>query len=352
MNRLNTPSWFRLANYSAQESLDLPGWLLQFGLRRDLRAFLNSAPNTRSASAGLAAELLDWIHADPIVTKARLHQHFGSPLLRVLLPSVAVLFEDQPRNRMGVHATTVDELFRFGFDVHPELHRHAKAFFDLAADGITSERDSKDFYEELDNRLLLLREAPDLLDEPKSKSGEAYLPRFGHPVYCSALAIQKNLLFTIDAALPDNLLIAQFKNALRRARTYVEEANTFPERLPSDSPAKWISRQLLAYIDLTGLHPEGCANPLTRAELTELIWPADHAGTAQDRGWGEQEVKDTVDSLATEMLAHHSESFWVLQATVAGMLAEESLDLTSPPSLKSSLERPQTRRNRGKKNRR
>ncbi len=300
----------------------------------------------------MAGELLDWIRDDPIVTKARLLQHFGSSLLRVLFPSVSVLFADQPRNRMGVHATTIEELFRFGFDIHPDLHRHAKAFFDLAAEGITSERDSSEFYEELDNRLLLLREAPDLLDEPKSKSGEAYLPRFGHPVYCSALAIQKNLLFTIDAALPDNLLIAQFKNALKRARAYVEEANTFPERFPSDSPAKWISRQLLAYIDLTRLHPESYANPLTRAEITELIWPADHAGLAQDRGWGEQEVKDTVDSLATEMLASIAKASGFFRQLSPECLLRESFDLTPPPSLKSSLERPQTRRNRGKKNRR
>jgi hypothetical protein len=167
-------------------------------------------------------------------------------------------------------------------------------------------------------------------------------------LYCSSRVIQRNLLFTVDITLPDKLLLAHFRDSVQRARTYLSKAAEPSTHLPTDPMSTWIKRQQLPFIDLSfEKHiAGGCA--LSRADVTELIWPSAQPGKRQDEKWDSQSLKDTTESLAEEMMADYSEPFWTLQAKVAALLAEPSLDLPASDNLRAALQKPVTRRNRGK----
>jgi hypothetical protein len=67
--KVNSPPWYKLENYSRQATLDLPGWLLQLGIRRDLRTLIHSETNGSSEKLknGVALELIGHIHRDPFL---------------------------------------------------------------------------------------------------------------------------------------------------------------------------------------------------------------------------------------------------------------------------------------------
>ena len=59
------------------------------------------------------------IRENPIIDLQRLVQHFPEPM--PYFPSLVVLLEQQPRNYMAVHPTTVGELYQAELMLHPDL---------------------------------------------------------------------------------------------------------------------------------------------------------------------------------------------------------------------------------------
>jgi hypothetical protein len=265
----------------------------------------------------------------------------------MLFPSLAPLYRPQPRNYMAVHPTTVGELFRTQLDLHPTVRQQTGKLFGQMQEGIQEESGTREYFEELDNRILMRMFAPMLEDERGAERVE-YDLRMAHPLYCSSEVIQANLLFSVNISLPDKLLLTQFRDSMQRARTYVSRAVRPSTHLPTYPTSTWIKRQLLPFIDLSfDKHlAGGCA--LSRAEITELIWPSALPNERQDEKWDSQSLKDTTESLVEELMADYSEPFWTLQAKVAALLAEPSLDLPASEHLNSALQKPVTRRSRGK----
>ena len=158
------PTWFSLNKYRAQKDLDLAGWLLQIGIRRDLLIYLTQEEGEEegptSKEGGLAEEILEWIYDDPILAKDRLASRFTRSQGRILFPNFTVLFDTQPRNHMGVHATTVEELHRFPLDIDHKVQNQTTTFFDQVLRSISDEPDSGISLEDIDHRLLEYKEIP------------------------------------------------------------------------------------------------------------------------------------------------------------------------------------------------
>jgi hypothetical protein len=344
------PAWFDLEKYEKQKALDLPGWLLQFGFRRDLQTYI--AHHDEKAAEltidELVREMLRLIHHDPILSLEDIVKRFGSSLTRAVFPGLAALIDPQPRNRMGVHPTTVEELYKAQANLFSEIRDHTDGLFNQLQRGIEDQRGSLEFSVELDNRLHLRKLALTQEEETGVGPKSPYDSLLRHPLYCSTGTISQETLFTANLSLPDKILVEQFQNSLKRARSYVSKADSFSARLPKSFSKVWIDRQLLAFIDLYIEKQLPGGLQMSRSEIGKLISPPfqDSSDGGEGKDWEEQAVKDTVEPLAEEMLADHSDTFWMLEAAAAAHLAKKSLDRQPPESMVAALQKPVTRRSR------
>jgi hypothetical protein len=347
-NSVTAPSWFKLEKYDKQESLDLPGWLLQFGVRRDLLMLLEGrhtdVPDGREKK--ICAEILGWIRQDPILQWDRVLAKFGPLAVQMILPSLAPLHSWQPRNDMAVHPTTTEELYRSQIALDPQFRARTEKFYEQMRRNIDHPESSSDYCAELDHRIKIRKAVPMLEEGQEDEEKLPYDPLIGHPLYCNSLAMRTNFLFTVNIALPDKLLEVQLRDAIQRVRTYFSNISDISTRLPAEPTADWIDEQLLAYLDLRfeRYMPDGVR--LTQQETANLLWSPDRSGKGSIKCWGAEHLNSITASLATEMMAEYSEAFWTLQASAAAVLAKPSLDLNPPDSLSPGYAKPTTRRNR------
>lgn len=345
------PEWFDLPKYEPQKTLDLAGWLLQVAIRRDLRSRLEAEQQLASKDEpGFNDEVLGWIHDNPILTMDLFVARFGRGLSRVMFPSTAVLLDAQPRNHMGVHSTTVEELYRFELGLRPNVRKPATAFFERIRREIAPKEGSEEYAAEVDNRVLYRKQNPDLapyvFGEDQAWVAAAFLTEMDHPIQHFTDVVQRNFLMTVDLSLHDALLHKQLQDALDRVRAYLPNDSKLSTRNLSDPTGDWPARQLLAYMDLWLWRMQKGGRELSDSEVVELLWPGDKKDSARKKRWGVQTIRDTVRPIAEEIFAEHSEMFWNLEARVAGELAIPSLDLPRPDNLISALRKPQTRRDK------
>jgi hypothetical protein len=344
------PTWFKLENYDRQSALDLPGWLLQLGVRRDLLAFIKGQidDSAKTLEAGLATKIISWIHNDPILQWDKFLSEFDS-CIPMIFPSLAPLYSSQPRNEMAVHPTTVEEWYRFEMSLHPEMRQHATKFYTQMQRNIEYPQGTQEYFEELDNRIKVRKTAPSLEESDSAEEPVPYASMMDHPIYCSSEDIHPSFFFTVNVSLPDKLLEAQFKDMVQRVRAYLASVASFPTHLPKEPAQDWADEQLLAYLDLSLEKYLRDGIYLSQADIASLIWPPDRPGNkGSDKGWDEEHLKSTTASIAIEMMDYCSDPFWTLQATVAAMLASPSLDLQPPDSLRATIRPPKTRRSRWK----
>jgi hypothetical protein len=292
-----------LEKYDKQTSLDPAGWLLQLGLRRDLMTKIKAQISDSSQTAdedGIHAEIIEWIHHDPILEWDKLLANFG-PLVQMMFPSLAPLHSLHPRNDMGVHPATVEESYRSQVSLDPDLRSHVTKFYEQMRKGIEEDDKSPAYFEELDIRVKMRRTGIDsLLEESHSTEEKVpYHPMMSHPLYCSSEHASQNFLFTVNVALPDKLLEAQFLDAVRRVRQYFSTALDVSTRLAINPAEVWIDEQLLAYFDLSIEKHLAHGVPLSRPEIADLIWPSDGSGKGSLKNWDSRHITDTTDSLLT-----------------------------------------------------
>jgi hypothetical protein len=343
------PSWFKLEKYDKQASLDLRGWLLQFGVRRQLWWFVRTGGGNLSETATreIYTKLIEWIHDDPILQWDRLEEEFHSAI-QVAFPCLAPLHSPEPRNDMAVHPTTAAELYRYQMTLAPDLRAYATRFYEQMQKGIESPENSPEYFEELDNRIKIRKLVP-LLEETDVDERIPYEPALSNPLYCSSSPIFQSLLFTANVHLPDKLLEAQFMDSVRRVRAYLPKVSNISTRLPSNPAESWAQEQLLAYFDLSlEKHLPHGVN-LSRSRTAELIFPPTRPGKASDSGWGLEHLVETTEPLLGEMMDGYSEPFWTLQASVAAILAKPELDVHPPDTLKAEILKTETRKSKRRK---
>jgi hypothetical protein len=213
---------------------------------------------------------------------------------------------------------------------------------------VEAEEDSPSFFNELDVRLKFRKCDPSLEADHHAEEKVPYDPMMSQPLYCSSERTERNILFTVDVSLPDKLLVAQFRDSVQRARNYFSKAVDMSTHLPTNQPVNWTNEQLLAYFDLSleEYLPHGV--PLSQSKIAELIWP-NRPGKATDKNWDVDHLTSTTSPLVEEMMAEYSAAFWVLQASVAAILAKPSLDAEPSATITPCFQRPKTRRNRWRK---
>jgi hypothetical protein len=373
--RVVGPTWFKLEKYDKQKLLDQPGWLLQFGFRRDLLARIDDLV-TRGMPLDdeVLIRMITCLRREPILQLETLNQQFSRAGVRAAFPSLHLLTDPQPRNYMGVHPTTIEELYRAQAHIFPEVREPSDKLFNYLQGVIEFKPGTGDFVEELDERLHMRKLAFLQEEETIREGGDIHFDSLlGDPVYRLSGALHQHSLFSVNLSLPDKLLIKQFLNSLDRARKYIAKAHTFSDRLRKNRPTDWIQRNLLAFIDLSiekrlpgGLSlsksevgklivifadpdESGNVKPYSKRKRAQSqIQHGNESGKKGAKPGEEQVIVDTVEPMAIEMMSDHSELFWALQAQVAEQLAKPNLDPAPPETLSSALLKPVTRRQRWK----
>jgi hypothetical protein len=345
-NSAPRPSWFDLKKYRPQRELDLLGWLVQIGLRRDLLLYLGQG--IKPIGENIISLMTDLIHGDPILDLNKLSSALGLDYSKIS-PSIGLLYSDNPQNSMAVHPTTLLELYRHRFALKPAVRKHVDGFYSEIMKSVDSPEGTADFLDELDDEVEIRRHSLTDVMRGGDEPAFPYLPEMGLPLYASYPYFFSWLFFSVDISLPDKLLIDHFQKSLQVAREYLSKVIDPPLQFDPDPASEWANEQLLAYLDLTFQKnlPDGMN--LSKANIAELLWAEDIGSKGCDEFWGDAHITDTTEGIAKELLDQNSDRFKTLIAMEAGRIASAAPKLEPSDTLFAKYPPTKTRRNRWRK---
>jgi hypothetical protein len=285
------PEWFNLKNYVDAESLSTAGWYEQFIVRRDLLSLIGSdrwhlwkiwKTNTPWTPQGNLTNALALIRTKPIldVTKNELLKayFYGGALQE--------LTNQHPRYSLGVHLSTVRNLYTAENAIEPEKREYARAFF-------ASHFDS-DWTKPLTHKHV------DWIDEP---------------INAISISDSFKVIASVNMLLPDNVLIEQFKNMLQEQRDATKATGLSIQNYRKPDFTNWINFGLLPYLDLQIWEREENVSIPNRVMADAIFLPGEG---------GEEVVRKTTEKLAKELLSLRN--LETMAALAAYEITERNID--------------------------
>ena len=258
------PDWFKLEKYEAAKTLDAAGWYEQLSIRNCLKSLLSYNLRDNLPISQQDLEALEGLRATPIID---VNDNF---LIRVLCCGGELweLKTGNPRYSLGVHMTTVREHYLTENNIEDEKRTYARNFFSQIFGG--------DLFKK--PYLPLKYPCKDWIDEPIDNIRSS--PDF-------------HVHINIDMGLPDNVLIAQFKQLIVGLRSPLQQAGiSIDNKLRSDFEG-WAKFGILPYLDLNAwAEIEGVK--ISNRVMADAIFPAGEGG--------EEVVRKTTQKIADEIL--------------------------------------------------
>ncbi len=340
------PSWFDLKKYERQRELDLYGWLVQIGLRRDLLLYLGRG--IKPTGENIISLMTELIHVDPILDLNKLSSALDLDYSKIS-PSIGLLHSDTPQNSMAVHPTTLLEFYRQRFALNPLVRKYVDVFYSQIMKSVDIPEGTSDFLDALNDEVEIRRHSYEKIMREGGERALPYTQEMGWPLYASSPHMFSWLFFSVDISLPDTLLVAHFEKSLQTAREYLARAIDPPLQFDQNPTSDWAEEQLLAYLDLTFQKnlPDGMN--LSKANIAKLLWAEDIGSKGCDEFWGEAHITDTTEGIAKELLDQNSDRFKTLIAMEAARLASVAPELEPPDTLFAKYPPSKTRRSRGRK---
>ncbi len=285
------PKWFSLEKYETAKSLDAAGWYDQLSTRRDMITLIGSPrwngwkPNDLPKIAKHLIKVLEVIRAMPIFNIADntiLATYFFGGAIRDLKSK-------DLRYSLGVHFTTVRNLYLTENNIEEDKRAYARGFFEriFSNDFMGHEKPST-----------LKYKYEDWIDEPVD-------------------GIVKNINFdinvTVNMLLPDKVLIEQFKQLLQRNRNQLKRVGCVIENTEKPNFSAWCEHGVLPYLDLQMWQRE-TGMKIPNRVMADAIFPPGEGG--------EEKIRKTTKELAVNLLArNHLET---LAALAVQEIAEQN----------------------------
>lgn len=339
------PAWFDLIKYEQQAQLDLRGWLIQLGLRRDIQLFIRRGVEfTHDSFMSIIASM---IHENPILDLDQIASRIGVDYAKIS-PSLSPIFGGHTLEFMAVHPTTLDELCRHKYGLQLPIRKYVDQFYAQIAQQVEVPEGTLEFSETLNDEVERRRCVYMKVIAGKEGQGIPFKPCMQLPLFCSYQFIYSQIFFSVDISLPDKLLEAHFKRSLQMARDYLSRMVDPPKQLSTNMTASWSDEQLLAYLDLALEEhiPDGLR--LSKTNIANLLWPPLDHGKGSEKGWGVEHLQETTESTAMELMDLNSDIFRELVSTVAESLVSALPKTDSPESLFAKQKISRTRKNRSR----
>jgi hypothetical protein len=258
------PDWYKLDKYEAAKSLDAAGWYEQLSIRKCLKSLLSSNLRDNLPISQQDLKAIEGLRTTPIID---VNNNF---LIKVLCCGGELweLKSGNPRYSLGVHMTSVREHYQTEKKIEIEKRTYARNFFAQT----WGENFLEDTYE------TVKYPHKDWIDEPIDFNlNESSL----------------NIHLTVDASLPDKVLIEQFKLFLSEMRSPLKQAGiSIDNKLRPDFEG-WAKFGILPYLDLnTWAELEGLT--ISNRVMADAIFPAGEGG--------EEVVRKTTKKIADEIL--------------------------------------------------
>jgi hypothetical protein len=346
------PSWFDLGKYRELRHMDIADWFLQFAVRaaasdsasswrldtseykehnmswdfdpRQKRRMVDLPKNDSSATV-----LLTQIEQSPILTSARLAE-LDRPTCGMLIKYFELIDPLSPLSSMGVHPSTVEEVYLNEQSLRANQREIARTFFNEGYDVIDGwqEEDQPNLVAGQRIVRFLNRKArhvqgpmPGLADLFLGRTGGSpYTPWLSAPIRGHQVApypLQSTLL-TIDMRLPDSLLLKQFSACLDALRSGFGVPP--PKRLNRTQFSHWIRQGILPYLDLK------LWSCLEEAEISNRVI----ADSIFRSPGSEENVRKTTAPLAKQLTSTSSPLFLQLKAQAAQALAVKTGNSSTP----------------------
>jgi hypothetical protein len=276
------PSWFDLKKYSQAAALDAAGWYEQLSVRKRLLEMLAWREENKEPLNDRDLETLTSIRTMPIVDVT------ASFDMRVRFYDGVMheLQTEEPRYSLGVRLSTVRDFFLVERRIESEKRKYAHQFF--------SQLDDSDWLNGSDEVRLPFT---DWIDGP--------IDAISKPP-ASTMNVR------VDLALPDKVLVEQFKALLQSLRKAHYEAGSDFATNRRQNFADWVSFGVLPFIDLTTWERE-TGSKIPNRVMADAIFSLGEGG--------EDVVRKTTSKIAKELMTDGSLKFL---AAVAGQQISEA----------------------------
>ena len=258
------PYWFELKKYDKAGILDAAGWYEQLSIRNDLYNILIRKSLDGFIISKQDLKVLEELREDPIVDVN------NSELMKVLFcgGELLELKTGNPLYTLGVHMTSVREHYLTENNIQDEKRTYARNFFNQMFDG-------------------------NLFKEPYEHLKYPCQDWIDQPIDNIRSSLDFNVHINIDMGLPDNVLIAQFKQLLMGIRSSLKEAGIYIDNKLRPDFVGWAKFGILPYLDLNAwAEIEGVKIP--NRVMADAIFPVGEGG--------EEVVRKTTQKIAYEIL--------------------------------------------------
>ena len=286
------PQWFDLKKYAGAETLDTTGWYEQLAIRRDLKLLIGSprwlswqGDTTPPPSARQTLEVLALLRATPILDISQ------SELLKYYFPNAAVrrVKELDQRYAIGIHLTTVRDLYRTEARIERDKKSYAREYFDQEFGKPKSDKNSS-----------VASKAEDWLDDPVDRITNK---------------VDFELNFRANILLPNKILIEQFTQLLNELRSPGQQDGLAIANTKAPAFNDWINFGLLPFLDLQ-IWQQETGNKIPNRVLADAIFTAGEGG--------EEVVRKTTSKLAKEVITFRH--LLILASLASNEIAERKAD--------------------------
>lgn len=278
------PSWFDLTKYSGAASLDAAGWYEQLTVRKWQMEIMNWRDEGQKPRFKSELELFDFVREMPIVDVT------ANLAMKVWFYDEAMHEHrtGKPNYSLGVRLSTVRDFYLTEGHIEPEKREYAHGFFAQIFD---------EQAKWLDGTNKLQFPCTDWIDAPvdaiSNKSGYA-------------------LTVHVDLALPDRVLIEQFRALLQSRRRPLSLCGIDLAPNRRVSPADWITFGVLPFLDLK-IWERQTRVKIPNRVMADAIFPVGEGG--------EEVVRKTTSKIAKVLMADGNLKFL---AAVAGQQIAEA----------------------------
>lgn len=260
------PDWFSLEKYQFASGLNVAAWYEQLYSRKTLISMVNKNFNNGALLSHIQ-EILKMVRDNPFIDVA------ANDLYQIYLDGGA-LHEIKTGNitySPGVHFSTVRDHYLVEMGIEVEKRNYARAFFKQIENGF--------------------------LDKPLKYKYQDWI---NEPVDSLQGHYTKNL--RVNLAIPDSVLIEQFKSLLQKQRRSLASVGCTLDSKHRPNFSAWCKFGLLPYIDLKTWEIETGKNIPNRV-MADAIFPTGEGGDDVVRKTTAKHAEETLDNAFLEKLA-------------------------------------------------